>query len=524
MLRAPFLRRISRLVWLILLALCLKPWGTQCARASEIADLVRESDDLRSQIEELRKQFDKAQPRASLAERTESILADKGVAGPQPVRTGQGALRIGGLFQVWAYSIQNDSIGLSDIGQVVVGPARSAARNEEADNDSFRVRRAEIRLELDIHENLRAYVMIDPARSATAFPSLPENQASNTSGDRGVFFFDPCLCAGFLDDPRHLGDGTGRANRLLQDAYLNVHGFIPHHDVSIGQMKRRLGREGFQDSGSLDFVERATVSRAGDLRDLGIQVHGSWIQDRVQYWIGLFNGAGTAFQDRANRADDNDAKDVLLGAQIFPVRGHEQWGTLELGFSLLAGTAGESGGHRPGTNAVDGLNRRQTARLIQQAWAHYAPAGPVRGWWMSGEWGRERDRLAPGEAETGLDVISFDPAPISIQGWYVSTGYDLRRSRFARNLPRGLNAVEFLFRYEVMQNVFFHDLVRPERRFDAFKTQVYTAGINYYLHGHNAKIQLNYNWVLEDDHKDKDDRQLREVRNDNIVLNFQVAF
>ena len=52
----------------------------------------------------------------------------------------------------------------------------------------------------------------------------------------------------------------------------------------------------------------------------------------------------------------------------------------------------------------------------------------------------------------------------------------------------------------------------------------YTAGLNYYLKGHNAKIQINYNIVNEESGVSRSFRQVREVRNDNLVVNFQVAW
>jgi len=112
--------------------------------------------------------------------------------------------------------------------------------------------------------------------------------------------------------------------------------------------------------------------------------------------------------------------------------------------------------------------------------------------------------------------------PLSTQGWYFATGYKLSDSTFADSAPSWLKPWEFTFRYETMGNIMVADLNNPAHT-DVFKTTVYTAGINYYIKGHNAKIQGNYNWVLEpeDDHSG---RGFREVRNDNFIVNFQVAF
>ena len=68
------------------------------------------------------------------------------------------------------------------------------------------------------------------------------------------------------------------------------------------------------------------------------------------------------------------------------------------------------------------------------------------------------------------------------------------------------------------------DLIKPDHT-DVFKTQVYTAGINYYIKNHNAKIQLNYNFVKNPEGDDNaGNRNFHDVNNDNFVINFKVAF
>jgi hypothetical protein len=480
--------------------------------------------DLQREVDSLRKQVSTRPAGESALQNRIKESVDGHVLVNAPVKTRSGKLTIGGLAQLWAYSIQNDTIGFMDINQIGPGAGGTSARNKEADNDSFRIRRAELRFGLDIHENVSAYVMIDAAREATAFPSLPQNQSSVIGADQSAAFFNSCLCAGFIDDSRGIGAGNGVSNRLLQDAFINFHGVVPHHDFSIGQMKRNVGEEGTRDSGRLDFAERAMITQPAELRDVGAKIHGNWIDGRVQYWLGVYNGAGTAFQQRSNRSDDNDEKDGLFSLYVAPVKDNATFGTLELGYSFLMGTGGESSSDLPGTNPGNDLNRSRTTHSMQYAWGAWHAGGPVRGWWVRGEWGQIRDRFAPNESATGLDVISTDPRPFNIEGWYVSTGYRVGQSSCADHLHSALKNMEFAFRYEVMQNIFFHDLVVPERRFDLFKTQVVTLGLNYYLMNDNAKLQLNYNIVNEEENVDKDDRQFREVRNNSLVLNFQVMF
>ncbi len=156
----------------------------------------------------------------------------------------------------------------------------------------------------------------------------------------------------------------------MQDAYINFHGLIPHHDFTIGQFKPPAGEEGVRSSANLDFVERAMVNQQNELRDLGAQVHGSWWEDcepkigRVQYWAGVFDGAGNNFDtagDYQNRADDNDNKDVAGKLMVRPIWADCLLGRLELGVWGQYGKHGESGDDTPdGSAPVNGLNRLQT--------------------------------------------------------------------------------------------------------------------------------------------------------------------
>lgn len=489
---------------------------------------------LRKEIAQLERQMKGGKQIDADAMERADHLAGSGYGPNETVLSRAGAVTMGGLLQVWFYQIANDTYTWTDANQINAGSPAGFGSNEANDNDGFRVRRSELRFTIAIHENVTAHVMIDPAREATSFPSLPQNQSSVISGD-GVAFADDgtagLLATGVPQGVRTLEvrSGTGNANRLLQDAYIHYHGIIPHHDGKVGQMKRMLGEEGTRDSSQLDFVERAMITQLADMRDIGTQVHGTWWDDRLQYWVGFFNGSGTAFQQHQNRSDTNDEKDGVASILLRPLWKDEKWGSIEIGYSIMYGKGGEAAGHQPSVNPTDGLNRDSTIHSLQYAWLMYKPGGPVRGWWIRSEWGKYRDRFAPGD----LYGIGTDPAPFSIDGWYVSTGYKLSDSRWADALSNGgllqkqlLLPMEFAFRYEVMQNLFFNDELNPTRQQDIWKTQVITAGINYYIKGHNAKLQLNYNVVVEDDDDDIDGgfQQFREVKNNNFVVNFQVAW
>ena len=50
-----------------------------------------------------------------------------------------------------------------------------------------------------------------------------------------------------------------------------------------------------------------------------------------------------------------------------------------------------------------------------------------------------------------------------------------------------------------------------------------TGGINYYIKGHDAKIQANYNFVWNPN-PDRPDLSFHNTRDDSFVVNFQVAF
>jgi hypothetical protein len=478
---------------------------------------------------------------------------------------------LGGLLQFWAYSIQNDNQDYSAHGQ---------GTNEMSDNDGYRVRRAELKFSLDITSEITAVVMIDPTGGdeANTFPGIPTNQtvvgkgglsggSSITLEDLNDFFQN--VLYGEADYPgfvarKNMQAGSVLSNRVLQDAYINYHSsHIPHHDFTIGQFKPPMGEEGNRSSGQLDFVERAMINQFSNQRDLGIMVHGWWWDERFQYWIGAFDTAGTfhnTFASLQNRSDDNDAKDLAWKILLRPLWRDEDWGSLELGYSRQDGVHGESGeGYRVSVvpifptvvPRVDGLSLAETHANRQYAWAWYRPGGPVRGWWIRGEWASMTDRPLPGGGANTL-LIQLAPSAYRREGWYVATGYRLSDSIWADDLKNGnwfekaLHDMEFAYRYETFGNLLVEDavyvrwdeteipdfLVGTARRTDVFKTNVHTFGINYYWKGYNVRTQVNYMIVDESEghavspgySAGPNGKRIREVRNNVFIVSHQVMW
>jgi hypothetical protein len=513
----------------VLILATLHPLVWAQSHGADLADLREEVAALRKRMSESSKPSQRVD--AVIQRRTDCNFTNEAVVAKQ------GKLHIGGLVQVWYQVVQNDSEG--GIRPASGNLIDAAEPNEAFDNDTFRIRRAQLRFDLELHENISAVVMLDPARESNhLFKALPAAPIRNANQDNTAF----------VQTGAGMQAGSAITPQLLRDAYLNFHGVIPHHDVTVGQFKPPSGEEGWRRDGELDFIERAMAATVNNVNDLGMMVHGSWFDERLQYWAGLFNGAtgtvlaNTELIEGGNRSDDNDAKDIAVRLQVRPVWSCDRWhGRLELGYARTEGVHGESGREYDSGAAVNGLNREQTSTWRQSAWASYRPNGQVSGWWFRGEWNAARDRYhnhglfgAPTSLlQTGLGfdslgrIVQLNPAPVTAQGWSASTGYRLSDSIFYKNagadcrFARVLRSMEFAFRYEVYQNVATEDLVAPDRHTDLFKTQACTAGISYYLKDKRAKLQLNYVWV---DDPGSAARGLREVRNDVLAVSFQVGF
>jgi len=531
-------------------------------------------DALKQEVQNLRAKKQVATPPSGAVGRADVLTGEK--YGPDAVvRTKEGRLQIGGLVQIWDYKIQDDNQGAYAKLQRNFSNANS---NEVFDNDGYRIRRAELKFTMKITDAIQAVVLVDPTGGdeGNSFPSIPSNQGivgrTATGGTGSVdlntinqvlnSFNFTTFTANFNAAAKNsIQNGLMTPNKTLQDAYLNYYdpNLIPHHDFTVGQFKPPMGEEGNRNSGQLDFAERAMVNQFSNQRDLGIMVHGTWFGDRLQYNLGVFDGA-TSFQNTfasfQNRSDDNDAKDFAWRIQGRPVWDAEKWyGRLEVGYSRQDGEHGEAGhGFRDTasllfTPTVDGLSLQRTNAHRQYAFAWYRPGGPVRGWWLRGEWGEIFDRGLPGLL--AVRRIQAAPHPYSRDGWYFATGYKLSESIWADSLKNNsfflwkmLHDVEFAYRYETFGNLVVEDLTalftptggsaRPVRT-DVFKTNVNTAGINYYWKGYNVRTQVNYMWVDEDQGHAVGNgafpipgqgvsRRIREVKNNVFLVSQQVMW
>jgi len=515
--------------------------------AVDVNELKKEVERIR---EEIKHQDDPAL--AAVSKLDNNVLEKYGPN--EAAKTRAGTLSVSGLVQVWYQHIQNDSRGIivptvnNALFPLVPGGAPQPEPNARFDNDTFRVRRTEIRFSLDITENVSAFMMIDPAREAnTTFTPVPANPNHN------AYFNNPNLSDG---GGRQLGNSI--QPQVMQDAYIQYHDIVPHHDFQIGQFKPPSGEEAWRNSGQLDFVDRSMVTAINNVRDIGVMVHGSWFDTvakkgdaptpQFQYWFGAFNGPnGTVLTDPelvegGNRSDDNNCKDFCWRLSGHPIWTEEKWyGRLEVGVARTDGYRGKSGNSYNPAGFINSVNRTSTAINRQSAWIWYRPAGKVAGWWFRGEWGSGHDRYSEtssfgGDGTSLLGIGSVGnggqsaPAPVTASGWYFATGYRLSQSIWAKSfdttcpklLGKALKNSEFTYRYEAYQNVASEALnAEHDVKTNLFSTTASTVGYNYFIDSYKARLQANYIFVNQ---PSDPIRGLRGPRSNMFVLNFQVSY
>lgn len=331
-------RLVSCMVFCLLYSAC--AGGTEEALSEQLGALRKEIDALRKERSEqadLRRKVEELQKRQATIGGGPLDLAGKAGAaaekyGPNaPVTTKTGKLRVNGLVQVWYYTIQNDNLGF--FGDLTPGTPGGGDSNETKDNDSFRIRRAELKFTLDLNDYVRGVIMFDPAREAQSFPNFSTNLGTQLRG----------RTAEISSAVTNVQSGAGGASRMLKDAYVQFHDFVPHHEFTIGQFKPPLGDEGIRSASDLDFAERALITQLVDFRDLGIATRGYWWDDRFQYWLAVFNAPGNFHGSDGgynDRSDTNDAKDLLARVLLRPLWKDPTWGSIELSWSSQFGIEG----------------------------------------------------------------------------------------------------------------------------------------------------------------------------------------
>jgi len=233
---------------------------------------------LKQQIRELQKRVEALEKKRA-AQRLESVQA------------GYGSLKMDGLIQSWS-------------------------RIDSKGQDTFRLRRTELKFSGNITPGASWTVMFDPAKRLT-----------------------------LQKDARGAVTDIDNRNNVLQDAFV-AYRINPHLTVDIGQEKIPFGMEGLRSSAQLDTVERSLLTDVGklsDRRDIGIQV--KWDSRREWELVGSYlNG------NELNRDDDNNAGDVAGRAVYRPV----SVPGLHLGLALYRGKFGP----QKGRNDRSGLELR----------------------------------------------------------------------------------------------------------------------------------------------------------------------
>jgi len=243
---------------------------------------------------------------------------------------------------------------------------------------------------------------------------------------------------------------------VLQDFFITY--ISKYADASIGQFKIPVSWEGYNSSSKIILPERALVSSAfGDKRDLGLRIAKTF--PKWGYSFGLFNGAGL------NNLDDNDQKDIALRLEVYPVKG-----------LTIAGVT------------YDSLFQRELA-ASKDRWE-----GDVRyehgPYLVQAEYIRARDG--------GVS------ARVTGQGAYLALGYTIEDKALGSGSLQPVVRVGF----------FDSDVDNDVPATGADEVVHYDVGVNYYLRGHEMKLQGSYQRQQFDD----------KTANNQVIVAAQVAY
>ena len=140
---------------------------------------------------------------------------------------------------------------------------------------------------------------------------------------------------GGIYDFRFMPD-FGQGRTVIQDAYVTGR-FRPGFQVTAGKFKAPVGLERLQSANDLRFVARAFPTSLAPNRDLGVQVGGNVLGDRLNYAVAYLNGSNDGASSEAfSDVDINDDKEWAARTFAHPFAESESFALRGLGLGLAA--------------------------------------------------------------------------------------------------------------------------------------------------------------------------------------------
>jgi phosphate-selective porin OprO and OprP len=137
--------------------------------------------------------------------------------------------------------------------------------------------------------------------------------------------------------PEFGGGAAGVSNApVIYDANVGV-ALDPAFQLKFGKFKSPIGQEMLQNDAFLLFAERSLATNLVPFRDVGVQASGDVFDGRLNYAVGVFNGAADATY--ANNVDLDNNKDFVARVIARPFRNDPDSPLSGLGFGI-AGSHG----------------------------------------------------------------------------------------------------------------------------------------------------------------------------------------